>query len=517
MSNITIEDFRDRVDLIVRALVHEPAYLWRRGQRQVGNILEVNDIYDAMLADPEVGIATSSDSAAGTPAGVMRKWQLALKTGSVPREYLQFIYVLYPSVRHVLEAPLDEFKTFIAPQASARREWERAMDHLARHRFDLAKLAKRYYADVDETQKSDFPYGDFPLIARRDWILDRPLLVTEGFELDPPEFRTIQAPEPPVLDGIGLSALTLKQSVTLRKRLAKTGRPYWNGLTYRVLDIERRGPSLHFILGNSTYFEYVNSCEARALELARADLRHAGAFGKDSLPIRISPGDVFSFLGRATFPGVNCLTILRNYEEPNTITDTAHDVYLVHFRDDTLLEAQNCVHVVPAGGHQPLSNDLGDPSSIHIWKTAAREFLEELRGYEELDEHHEGKAGFLEARPEFKTLFLPAADGGIIAKIFLMGAGIDPVTTKVEVLIAIVVDWRAARSRIAKLELVPNYEGKVRRVRFLSSTSERKEQLRHEAMGFIHAPWGVPLPALPAGAACFQLAAAHYETLMEIA
>lgn len=517
MAKVSIEGFRDRVDAIVRTLVHEPAYFWRQGQRQIGNILEVNDIHDAMLGDPMVGKAKQSDADAGTRAGVRRRWEQALKEDKVPPEYLEFIRTLYPSVRGMLEAPLDEFRAFIAPQIAARREWERAMDHLANHRFDLAKLAKRYYADVDETQRPDFPYGDFPLVARRDWILDRPLLLTEASELEPPEYRTITAPKPPLLDGIDVPVLTLKESVTLRKRLAKIGRPYWNGLTYRVLDIERRGPGLHFRFGNSTYFEYINTCEARALELARADLRNGSEIGNESLPIRVSPSDVFSFLGRATFPGVNCLTILKNYEEPNTITDAAHDVYLVHYRDDTVLEAQNCVHVVPAGGHQPLSDDLGDPNSTQIWKTAAREFLEELRGYKELDEHDESKYGILEARPEFKTLFIPSPDGERIAKIFLLGVGIDPVTTKVEVLIAIVMDWRAARAQIDKLELIPNYEGKVKRIRFLPSIAERKEQLQKEAMGFIHAPWGASLPALPAGAACFQLAAAHYETLMELA
>ncbi len=513
MRNLRIEAFEERLNAVVKTLVHEPVYFWKDGKRQPGPITNIDDIWKAMRADPAKGPSTEPTTDSGTFAGNIRTWQLE-KKGSISQDHLNFIYTIYPSVRGILDGPLDRFWAIMGPKLAARREWEVAMDHLARHRAHLAELAKRYYAKVDETQRADFPYDDFPLVAKQDWILDRPLLLNGAAEYDAPAYRPIQAPPLPSLDGIEVSALALKETVTLRKRLYKTdGRPFSNGLTYRVVDIQRRGEGLHFVFGNSTYFEYINTCEARALELARADLRSDGKIDDEPLPIRVSPSDVFSFLGRSTFPGVNCLTILRNYEEPNAITNAAHDVYLLHYRGAEALEAQNCVHVVPAGGHQPLSEDLDDDASLPVWKTAAREFLEELLGHEQLDEQLDAKAGLLDKDSDFQRLFLPSNGREPVAKVYLLGAGIDPVTTKVEILISIVVDWCAARAKISDLRLKPNYEGKVKPIRFKRFTLERKEQLRAQAKDQQSTTLG-SLPVLPAGAACFQLAAEHYEALM---
>lgn len=500
MGNMHIENFGERLDAVVRCLVHETLIIGD----EVRNILQPHHIYDAMVDDP------------GVDSKTRRTWERALK-GDVPREYLAYIHGLYPSVRGLLEGPLDQFEAFIGEKMKARRRWEDAMDHLAQHRHDkLHALAKSYYASVDETQRPEFPIKDFPLVAKADWILDDPLLLVETDPAELPAILLDPIPNPPILSGVGISAMALKASVTLKKRMRKTGEAYWNGQTYRMRAIARAGSELRFEFGNATYFDYINSCEARALELASADLMSQGEIDQRLMPIRIDPSDIYNFLGRASFPGVNCVTILKNYREPNAM-DGEHDVYLVHYRDDTVLEAQNCVHVVPAGGHQPLSDDLEDRGSSQIWCTAAREFLEELRGHKELDHHDQSKVGILDdhaTTSEFNVLFRQTVNGRKVADIFLLGVGIDPVTTKPEILVAIVMDWNRASQKIAGLRLINNYEGRAKPVRFRSSVAERKEQLRKEARGFLRSPWGKPLPTLAAGAACFLLAAEHYESLI---
>jgi hypothetical protein len=500
MNNLKIEKFGERLDAVVRCLIHETLIIGN----ETRNILSVNDIYEAMQAENKIEARTH------------RTWERALN-GQVPREYLSFIFGLYPMVRGILEGPMDGFKSFISDKLAARSDWEEAMTHLALHRHErLNSVAKRYYTAVDETQSPSFPIKDFPLIAKSDWILDEPILLSD---VDPVSIEPIQIdriPSAPILDGVGITALALKSSVTLRKRKRKTGDAYWNGQTYRVRGINREGDHLRFEFGNATYFDYINCCEARALELSRADLKNPSELNQRLMPIRIDPSDIYNFLGRATFPGVNCLTFIKNYREPNA-QDGEHDVYLVHFRDDTVMEAQNCVHVVPAGGHQPLSDDLEDRAASQIWRTAAREFLEELRGYKELDRHNLGKAGIHDdasSKDEFNILFRHEVSGKKTTNIYLLGVGIDPVTTKPEILVAIVMDWNRASQKIEGLRLINNYEGCAKPIRFRQTIAERKEQLRKEAVGFLHSPWGTPLPTLAAGAACFLLGAEHYEGLM---
>ena len=150
--------------------------------------------------------------------------------------------------------------------------------------------------------------------------------------------------------------------------------------------------------------------------------------------------------------------------------------------------------------------------------TAAREFMEELRNRVDFDIH--GPAGYTVLKDdgsnsEFNILFRRRYNDRLIVQFHLLGVGIDPVSTKPEFLLAAVMDWKQASIRLPDIRLLNNYEGKLHVVRFRDGVEARKEQLRCEAVGFVHSLPSGPLPTLAAGAACFMLGAQHYERLMQ--
>ena len=91
----------------------------------------------------------------------------------------------------------------------------------------------------------------FPLVARSGWILQSPLLLREDEGELPAALRyDSSSHSAPLLEGIGVTAMALKSSMTLHKRMAKmrsaavknaedqrkveTGYPYWNGKMNRA-------------------------------------------------------------------------------------------------------------------------------------------------------------------------------------------------------------------------------------------------------------------------------------------
>jgi hypothetical protein len=273
-----------------------------------------------------------------------------------------------------------------------------------------------------------------------------------------------------------------------------------NGPTFRLSSINPSDDAPGLTFSPDHYYNYINTCEALAAELADAWKRGSN-IGPSDLSLRGESNRIFDLRWRSAFPGVNCLLVLKDYFDGNHSDETlrAQDKFLMRKRGQSTLEAQNTWHVVPAGGHQPVSEDFESDIEQLIWWTAVREFIEELFDKEEAAELRERGQDFLslpEVRPFIKQIFRKPK----VAKVFYLGMGFDPVTTKPEILVCIVinwraisaVDWRAVTNQPFKgLRIVGNCEGKIHWREF---TRERllAEAKRPHEKGSV----------LPAGAAC---------------
>jgi hypothetical protein len=418
----------------------------------------------------------------------------------VPDVYIEALIKIFPELpRELLTTP--EYASFEAGAADIRKateRWKNAATYFAKNRAPLAKLGKRYYRGVDETEE------DFPLIARRVWILDAPMLLEENAPL-PTFTREFRPARITRLGGLACDYTHIKGS------LSPAVRQPFDGDAYRLLDARNEDGKLAFMLGDATYFDYVNSCEAIGTEMADFALTNAeaerlladpAAAFSQTLPLRGFPSEVFDLQRRCSVIGVNCLTMMKSYFAGTNSDERRRLVnkFPLHTRDESTLEAQNTTHVVPAGTHQPMSEDFGDMRDASIWRTAVREFCEELFNREEVARmcrHGEDLLEHARVKPLVNALFRSGA-----GKLHLMGFGLDPVTTKPEFLVAIVVDWREAAIK-ADLKLEENYEGRVR-LHDLSKVALQERAARPDNTK----------PLLPAAKACLLQAVRHYDVLM---
>src|SRR5262249_7066226 len=161
---------------------------------------------------------------------------------------------------------------------------------------------------------------------------------------------------------------------------------------------------------------------------------------------------------------------------------------------------QNVIAVVPAGGHQPHAAAYGDDKEVSLWRTVVREFCEELFDKEDAVRSRRHGESFLDL-PEVKEYVDVLFRKGN-AKVFLMGAGLDPVTTKCEFMIAIVVDWEKA-SRKMELRVDENYEGEVRFIDLTPDNLIREANIPRSGKAMY-----------PSSKACLLLGAQHFDFLL---
>lgn len=446
----------------------------------------------------------------GENIGTEKTWKRSLSGAfAVPDLHIRGILAVYRVItREVLTEPAYQtFSDYASPIAEARVRWTKAAEFLAHNRGKLAALGKRYHRSVDDEP-------EFPLVAKRGWLLEKPMLISASSPL-PRRNDYVKDAQPYRLDGLDAEYISIKSRVAAGKR-----RPT-DGETYRVLEICKSEDELKLQFGLMRYYDYINSCEALAAELADFALRHPELSDVNDplrkppdippLPHRGAPDDIYNFYLRSAGAGVNCLLLLKNYfTGVYSKNINLSSKFVLHNRGVKTLEAQNTVHVVPAGGHQPMARGFGDDRELSIWRTAVREFFEELFNREEVAgiyAHGEDFFELPEIRPLVEAFF--GVEGA--AKVYLLGVGLDPVTTKPEILVAIVVDWRAAsnkylqRSHALSLKVEENYEGEVS---FIDLT---RDNLLREAS---RPRRGTTV--LPAGAACMLMAARHYDALVGV-
>jgi hypothetical protein len=408
----------------------------------------------------------------------------------VPDVFVKGILGLYPDLLPdvLTTEKFEDFESHTRAIQAAQARWQAAALYVTNNRASLADLGKAYYRCVDEQQA-------FPLITKTGWLLDPPRLLPEI--VPPATYRPLVSDIPaPKLEGLNVDYHLI------RSRLAPKGRKPTNGDCYRLLEIEPTPNGLDFVLSRTGYFQYINWLEANGALLADFALRQPGMPISKFKNVRVPPEELFSFEKRSMFPGVSCLLLAKNYFV-GTSSDRQRLVankFALHWRGSTTIEAQNTVHVVPAGGHQPLAESYGDDREISIWRTVVREFCEELFNKEEAAKLKRRGEDFLslpEVRPLVDGFFKSGA-----TKVYLLGAGLDPVTTKPEILVAIVADWKKASTK-TEIHLKDNYEGTAKWMDLSRGNLLREANL--------------PRPdkvLLPAGKACLLLAHKHYNILM---
>jgi hypothetical protein len=199
--------------------------------------------------------------------------------------------------------------------------------------------------------------------------------------------------------------------------------------------------------------------------------------------------DPCEFQNRCVGIGVNTILLLRSQSG----TD-----FVVHNRIGSTAEAVNTHHVVPAGTFQPRSSvSSADDPDFSLYANILREFAEELLGETEAEESRTNPRALLDIPTvgQYKRFF---DDGGGGA--YYLGWAMDPLTTKAEVLTALVVDADAFLRRFGrKLSFTDNWEGEHKLVPFNLGT----------ATEFVQGD-----RTLPAGAGCTALAWRNKEQLI---
>ncbi len=508
-SNLKVHKFAERLDWIVDNLDTDPSLLRFCTCRR--------DIFDALVNSVEQGIFVSgAQYRDGERRGIptSKTWERAIMSDSVPPVLMDWVLTLFPDLSGswLTVGTLQDFHRTGKRIQLARDRWRRSIELFVNDRRRLENVARAYYKDVDASQNGLCPLKDIRLLTQRGWIRKRPMLLEENTERSilrsPERGRTFPHLK---LAGLTGSYISYKGSLTYRKRRASKIEPQHNGEIFCVSSIVySEGDFVGFHYNLAHYYDYVNTCEILGAELADWIIESENLTGRPpALPYRGKPEHAFDFDTRACYPGVNCLTVFKNYSESRIPTG---NYFLLHKRDETQLQAQNCVHVLPAGGHQGYSkgSQLEDTA---IWRTVVREFFEELFDKEQLYRQPESWEDFL-AYPDVRRLadvfFLGANPA---AAVYLHGFGLDPITLKPEVLLTIVVDWAKVLTQTTGLRLTFNWEVKNRALSRHAWAKLSKSELIRQANGLVQSIGDSYRHTLPAASACMIATAENYDLL----
>jgi hypothetical protein len=408
------------------------------------------------------------------------RWLEDVRLDRCSREILALIVGVYPelTVDTLLESDFDTFCTTSKHLVESRDTLIDLGRHFLSHRQDLAAFSKQYYGAEDAEP-------DWPLLALPGWRFRKPILVSEETRID--HFH----PETAHLISPMLPGLNARYS-QIRKMLSPGSRQPFNGECYRLIDVNVSGDDQPiFSYGPCKYFDYYDSCEIHALQMA--------ALSRDERDIfNVAP---FDLIGRAAVPGINTLTVMLNFKSPGY---SPGNWFLLHRRSGATVQAGNTIHVVPSGQHQPSHAYYGLDKDVSIWRTMVREFCEEIYSVQEAHGLSAAAGDPLDSA-QFRTIVDPIYRSGA-SRAYLMGVGLDPVTSKPEILLVNIIDFNKIpiehRQRLQVL--IPNWEGKFQ-------LCELKKQQIETQLKIDRAN---DLKWLPAGKACLTQFLTHFDDLM---
>ncbi len=505
-----IERFSDRIDWIVKNLDTDPTLL------RFCNFPE--DIYNALVSNikRDEFVGESKYSTDGFHAPGPATWDRAVKKDDVAQIFIDWLVALFPDLSQewLVVDTYKEFEELGLDISTSRERWKNAIVFYSKERDSLKAIALNFYARTNETPKLKSTDMIVPLLAKRGWFRNTPLELNHNTEdeylHEPSKFKRYS---PTKLEGLVGEYVSYKGSLTYKKRRKSKIEPQHNGEIFCATEVVfSDGQFVGFKYRLGRYYDYINTCEVLGAELADQIVRRKiDDLDNVVLTRRGSSEDAYKLDFRASYPGVNCLTIFRDYNEEEKLPKGNY--FLLHKRDETQLQAQNSVHVLPAGGHQGYSKGAAREDTA-IWRTVVREFFEELFDKESLYNQSESLEDVL-LNPDIETLtriFFHGEDPG--ARIYLHGFGLDPITLKPEVIVTIVVDWKIVQKKFPKLQLKYNWEVARKDSSRHQWVKLSKENLIRQAGGYAQSLGDVDLSTLPAGAACMLFAAEHLDQIM---
>ncbi len=517
--NPKISDFAQRLDWILRYLDPYPGY--------ARFTTSTNAIYNAYakavaagsfpIGNPrQIDAAYPHETLSLSPKGES-VWEGYLRNENPSKEMLDWLVTLYPdlTLEHLLVPTLEEFFERGEPVKVAKERWGAPVQMYSKQRKSLQDAALEFYdAGGDERYLTKSGHK-IPLLLKNGWIRERPLLLVEGGENEH-LLPLRQARDRPVknLPGLNGEFITYRGKIGFPAREKVNQEPQHNGEIFcaeSVLKDQAGFVGFEYRLG--TYFDYINTSEVLGVELANWLINNPSKTLDRPLPFRGSREDAFELSNRAAYPGINCLTVLLNYSSKK-FQLPRNNYFLLHKRDETQMQAQNSVHVIPAGGHQGIAADAIKEDTA-MWRTLVREFAEELYDKEDLSRQSSSWIDFLANRDilEIKRLFDAPSPA---VKPYLMGFGLDPITLKPEVLCVEVIDWDVARQKIENPEFKFNWEVQTDDpsvTRHTFRPLSRELLVSHATRRLLKTGDGPHLDPLPAGAACMLLANEHFEVL----
>jgi hypothetical protein len=408
------------------------------------------------------------------------RWLEDVRFGRSSREALAMIVEIYPelSIDLLTEPDFEAFCTSTRHLVELRDKYIDIGRHFLTQREGLAAFSKRLYVAEDAEP-------NWPLLAKPGWRLRKPIPVNESSQID--RFR----PEIVCPDSRKLPGLNARYS-QIRTMLSPGARHPFNGDCYRLTDVNIAPDGQPtFSYGPCKYFDYYDSCEIHALQMA--SLARDGEEIFDVVP--------FDLTARAAVPGINTLTVLLNFKP---IGHRVGDWFLLHRRSSATVQAGNTIHVVPAGQHQPSQAYYGLDKDVSIWRTMVREFCEEIYNLKEAHGLNTAAGDPLDS-DKFKPVVDPIFRSGA-SKVYLFGVGLDPVTSKPEILLVNIVDFDRVpiSDRLRLHALAPNWEGKF----------EPHELKKQQITTQLTLSRSNDMKWLPAGKACLMQFQEHFDDLI---
>jgi hypothetical protein len=344
-----------------------------------------------------------------------------------------------------------------SPTTDEAEEWRLVRQTLNRNRHELTKMVAGLYWGPERIEGT-------PCLTMPGWMPDGPR------ELSDVVLSWVDAPPAPKIVGSheatapyrppgpgGVRYARYSQAV---RALAKPSL-FENRGSYRLMSLDLASSELGMEYGYTTYFDMLDVCEVLSHEVAAAWMRRPAGAGKlamSDLPFREYVGDLFDLGRRPVLPSINTLTIRRA---------AGGDSILLHRRGSGQVAiAGGQSHVIPAGVFQPSGiapwNMAGD---FDLWRSMLREYSEEMLGNPE----HDGSSGApidYDTEEPFRTLNEGRRAGKV--RVWLLGAGMDPLVPAGEILTAVTIEAdvfdRAFANMVAKNaegELFPSEDGAI--------------------------------------------------------
>jgi len=396
----------------------------------------------------------------------------------------------------------DLLRGIFRPQELDRaEEFINVRSLMTSERGKLARLAMGYYAPRLDGVNLRHDLWDTNIIALDSWMVD-----DNPIDLFSPADRlklTMRGPKKGFYAPFYAQDYFPwkgKYSVTLSEMNKRIGEKYEipeelkpvlkNWPTYELVGFQS-GERLELTCERGQYFEYVDTCELLFYEFAMAvqvnflkksKSPKAEKMKDSSLPVR-NKVDILDFDNRSVGIGINTLLLVRSI-------DNIWQFYVHRRPAGAIMEAANTIHVVPAGTFQPRRNMPENPDrDFDIYRNVLREFGEEMLGKEEWQQVKTAVADIVDDPiiAPFHELFESGA-----ARVFFLGFGLDPLTTKAEFITAMVLNEMNYYESFGRLlRFTHNWEGDF--APRLFDEDNVLEFVKYVKM-------------LPAGAACLHLA-----------